>query len=31
MNDQNKRIFLRSQELFDDPEHADMTALYVER
>ncbi|MFU2196768.1 IlvD/Edd family dehydratase [Acinetobacter baumannii] len=31
MNDQNKRIFLRSQEWFDDPEHADMTALYVER
>ena len=23
--------FLRSQEWFDDPEHADMTALYVER
>ena len=31
MNDQSKRIFLRSQEWFDDPEHADMTALYVER
>ncbi|MHC3135459.1 IlvD/Edd family dehydratase [Acinetobacter nosocomialis] len=31
MNDQNKRIFLRSQEWFDDPKHADMTALYVER
>ncbi|MBF6833553.1 dihydroxy-acid dehydratase family protein [Acinetobacter baumannii] len=24
-------FFLRSQEWFDDPEHADMTALYVER
>ena len=31
MNNQSKRIFLRSQEWFDDPEHADMTALYVER
>lgn len=31
MNDQDKRIFLRSQEWFDDPTHADMTALYVER
>jgi len=31
MNNQSKRIFLRSQEWFDDPKHADMTALYVER
>ena len=31
MTDQSRRIFLRSQEWFNDPEHADMTALYVER
>lgn len=27
----NKNLKLRSQQWFDDPEHADMTALYVER
>lgn len=27
----NKNFKLRSQQWFDDPEHADMTALYVER
>jgi D-xylonate dehydratase (EC 4.2.1.82) len=30
-DDRNTRRRLRSQDWFDNPDHADMTALYLER